>query len=928
MKKINTLIILLFGLKVYQINAQTTSASYNIKANPITDRTLLFDYKGAGISKPVEWGLDLAWLDENNIIKGTRFMDRENVSIVRSSFMPTQPLVNGTELQLEALINTDKRIDIIKRNFGNNIKVSLNCDHPSVNSYFYGSPVNWANLIESTTIRHQQAGLNITTVAPFNEPDYPYTGQGSIQDFYNIVSILNTRPRFNNIRISGGNTLNNDEASYWYNYLKPAGLKEGNTHQLAGNFDTYANFFQAVVADGNHATADEMHNVMDAIVGLEYGLNTGIWWGWAEYARGELCKATKGARLGYSEHRPNWTAAAVYRSPQGKVQAFAGTSERQAATTTYRYVSKDKAVYYDGQGPQREFILELPGGAVGSYQNGQTNAERVINVTSGDDIQPVITNGRYKLVNRLSGKVLQVTPTSSSNGANVEQGTYTGGSNQQWDVSPVPARVGGDFSYFTLANVNSNRVLDLYAYQLNNGGNISIWDDYKTAIQQWYFDYSEDGWFYIRSRHSANCVDVAGLSLAEGGNVHQWEKVGGLNQQWRFLPIDAPIEFIAPSVPTNLVATAQQTSVKLTWIASPDADLAGYTIFRVDTAGGEYNTIARNVTTTSFVDNTALTGSTYFYKIKAIDKSLNNSAYSNTVSATPSGTHELVAQYKFDGNSQDDSVNLNHSAVYGNVSYNQGKIGTSAIKLNGTTNFVQLPADIASHKEITVATWVYWNGGNNWQRIFDFGNDTFNYMYLSPKSGGSQKFRFAISNNGSEQIVDADALTPGVWSHVAVTVSASQAKIFVNGVQVGASSFATSSPLDFKPVLNYIGRSQFSDPLFNGNVDEFKVFNYALSNNDISSLYSTNQVLSSPKNELNDSKIVLYKNDGLVHIDAGSIVLKDIQIFDISGRLIAEKKNIKNTITVIKDLKVSNQVLFVKISADGYDNVVTKKVYF
>jgi hypothetical protein len=34
---------------------------------------------------------------------------------------------------------------------------------------------------------------------------------------------------------------------------------------------------------------------------------------------------------------------------------------------------------------------------------------------------------------------------------------------------------------------------------------------------------------------------------------------------------------------------------------------------------------------------------------------------------------------------------------------------------------------------------------------------------------------------------------------------------------------------DFNPVINYIGRSQFPDPLFNGMIDDFRVYNYGLS---------------------------------------------------------------------------------------------------
>mgnify|MGYP000650539910 CR=1 FL=1 len=95
------------------------------------------------------------------------------------------------------------------------------------------------------------------------------------------------------------------------------------------------------------------------MVGLEYGMQTGIWWGWAEYTRGEFCKASHGERLAYAEHRPNWTAASVYRAPDGKVQAFGGTSERQAVTTSYRFLSKERDVFFDGHGPQREYVMEL-----------------------------------------------------------------------------------------------------------------------------------------------------------------------------------------------------------------------------------------------------------------------------------------------------------------------------------------------------------------------------------------------------------------------------------------------------------------------------------------------------------------------------------------------------------------------------------------
>ncbi len=815
------LALLFLGLGVAPLQAQTISASTNLVAQPIPDRSILYNVSGAGVTKPITWGLDLAWLSEANVRRGMAFMGADRVDVIRSSFTPTAPLVNGALPALE-LDRLNQRLNIIGL-LGANTKVVLNCDHPSVDPWYVGNAARWAQLIDLTVTHHENKGRTVLSVAPFNEPDNGATGQGTVNDFYTICGELRKLPHLNNIRISGGNTLNNDQALPWYNNLK-ARLDEGNTHQLAGTFDTYAAFFQAVRANGDYATNDELHNVMEAMVGVEYGMQTGIWWGTAELARGEFVKASDGQRLGYAEHRPNWTAASVYRTLEGKIQAFSGASERQAATTTYRFVSTERDVFYDGQGPQREYVLTMPGGT--GYQQNQPNAERVINITYGDDIQPVI-NGRYVVVNRNSGKVMEVAGGSTAAGANLQQGTNTGATYQQWNVTPVDARIGQDFSYFTFTAVHSGKAPDVLDWSLNNGANIIVYNDAKGANQQWYLDYAEEGWFYIRSRQSAKCLEVANVSTAAGANIQQWEKNGGANQQWRFLPVGAPVEFVAPDAPGNLIATANPESVRLDWPASTSSDVNGYTIFRSTTANGAYETIARNVKGTSYVDNTATLTGQYYYAIKAVDHSLNRSVYSNQAHATTTGNKDLVAHYLFENTTLDNSINLNHSATRGGVSYTTGKVGAQAITLNGTDAFIQLPATIAHQQEITISTWVYWNGGGIWQRIFDFGNGEDQNLFLTPSADAGQ-LRFAIKNGGAEERLTATGLPTGQWSHVAVTLSGSTGRLYVNGKLVDESTAFTISPLDFKPVLNYIGRSQYPDALLNGSIDDFRVYNYAL----------------------------------------------------------------------------------------------------
>lgn len=854
------------------------SVSSTLVAQPVADRTVRFDVNDAGKHLPILWGLDTAWPSEDNIRRGVAFMGSSNVDVVRVSFQPTHELVNN-ELHSEQIKWINTRIGLA--NLVNpKAELVINSDHPSVHAWYAGNAARWALLMDLTTRRYLQAGRKVVTISPFNEPDYGW-GQGSITDFYNIAGELRTNPLFDSIRISGGNTLNTDQALNWYNQLKPR-LNEGNTHQLAGSFDNYAAFFTAVRANGHHATNDELHNVMEAMVGVEYGMQTGIWWGTAEYSRSEFVKASDGVRLGYAEHRPNWTAASVYRHPAGKVQAFVGSSERQAVTTSYRFVSAGRSVFFDGHGPQREYSVVVPGGT--GYQQGQSNAEKVVNISWGEDVQPVI-NGIYVLVNRQSKKVMEVASGSSQNGANIRQGTYSNVAYQQWNVTPVDPRIGGDFSYFTITALNSGKSLDIYNWSLQNGGNIALWDDTKGGNQQWYLEYAGDGWFYIRSRHSAKCLEVTNGSVLNNANVQQWDVDGDFNQHWRFVPVTTTPEFDPPAAPAELLARPRSHSILLSWTPVEAPDLAGYTIYRALSGSGEYEIIARNVLTSSFVDNSAEPGIQYFYKIRAFDQSLNCSEYTGEVNATATGGASLIAHYAFEASARDTSEHLNHGAVFGNVTYADAAEGGKAIVL-GSTNFVQLPPTIANHRSITISARVNFRGLNStWQRIFDFGNDQNQYMFLTPRTN-SGRLRFAIRNGGAEQTLDATAALPYFqWSHVVVTMGEAGVTIYVNGSKVAGSTAITVRPDDFKPVFNYIGRSQFAtDPMFNGYVDDFRVYNYALSADEAAGLYS---VVSSV-DELNAPVAKVYPNPATdiisIEVEGGSPGL--VQVYDLDGRLL------------------------------------------
>ncbi len=864
------------------LNAQETTvervthASSGLVAHPKTDRTLAFDVTAEGEKLPVIWGMDTAWPNEGNMLRGVAFIGKEVLGTARASFQPRDLIVDG-QLSARQKSALDERLRLIK--LSGVTDIALNCDHEvlcneeaypdakEAYSNYYGKPEEWAKLIEASVLYCQSKGFNVVSVAPFNEPDYTAWKQGPKSDFLAIAKLLKANPLFENIRICGGNTLNCDEALPWYNYLKEY-LDEGNTHQLAGVFDTYASFFETVRNDGKHATADELHNVMEAMVGVEYGMQTGIWWGFDGLARGEFCRASNlGERLAYAEDRPHWTAASVYRNnTDNKVQAFLGTSERQANNSSYRFVSTERDVFYDGQGPTREYVVDMPGGT--GYQVGQTNAEKVVNITWGEDVAPYI-NGNYMIVNAFSGKLLSLYGTNASDGSKiVQKKAVADATYQQWAVKPADSRIGGDFSYYTITSLTEGgKTMDVLNWALTTSDIIAYGANYG-ANQQWYLEYAGDGYFHIRSRHSTLYLGLKSASKSDNTIIQQKSKTASKTFLWRFVPVGETCEFEAPAAPTGLAATPQPASIRLDWTANAEEDMASYTIVRAAKADSLFNTVGRNITGTAFVDNSVEQGVEYIYKIKAVDKAGNISEASEIIDAATSDTKTLVAQLQFEDDLYDCTDNMFDAAISGNASYTaQHKSGERAINLSGS-QFMQLPYQVGNMREMTICTWVNMRSNSTWQRIFDFGNDTEHYMFLAPNSGS--EMRFVMKNGGDEEILSASKPSLYQWVHIAVTIGEDAVTLYVNGEEVAKSNSMTIRPSDIKPAICYIGRSQFdADPMLKAYIDDFRVYNYALSADEIMAV--TDDLANSIDKIENGSSTVVateYYTIGGVRLDA------------------------------------------------------------
>lgn len=85
------------------------------------------------------------------------------------------------------------------------------------------------------------------------------------------------------------------------------------------------------------------------------------------------------------------------------------------------------------------------------------------------------------------------------------------------------------------------------------------------------------------------------------------------------------------------------------------------------------------------------------------------------------------------------------------------------------------------------------------------------------------------------------------------------------------------------------------------------------------------KTLGTNKSVFSDNNVTVYKNKGTLFVNAGDMVITNIKVYDVLGKLLTELKNVKATSATIANLKATSQVLVVKITSQD-NKVVTKKV--
>ncbi|GAB3840332.1 LamG-like jellyroll fold domain-containing protein [Kribbella italica] len=229
----------------------------------------------------------------------------------------------------------------------------------------------------------------------------------------------------------------------------------------------------------------------------------------------------------------------------------------------------------------------------------------------------------------------------------------------------------------------------------------------------------------------------------------------------------------------------------------------------------------------------------------------------HTVERPPPG-EGVPVHYTFDegqgttGANSGNDPSIGPASLQGATSWAAGRFG-SAVSLpggaSGTGNQVRLPDNIEAgmDEEFTVSMWARPDALPNWVPLLQIGSstDTFFLLQSSTQAAGATGFAatFKAPGNATQErltLGGGNDLPLNAWTHVVFTMSGSTGKIYFDGqLKATRTDFTLGIGdvgVDGNTAANFIGGTSWPDPRFDGLVDDFRMYGYELTAEQVAEL--------------------------------------------------------------------------------------------
>lgn len=206
-------------------------------------------------------------------------------------------------------------------------------------------------------------------------------------------------------------------------------------------------------------------------------------------------------------------------------------------------------------------------------------------------------------------------------------------------------------------------------------------------------------------------------------------------------------------------------------------------------------------------------------------------------------TNGLVIYYPFAGNANDASGNGHNGTVYGAI-LAPDRFGqpNQAYHFDGSSRIFIANSILVSGSAITLAAWVKPDMvSSNWMNVISSGTQNSYVLGLATNSvQGSLNFRPGSVTDSSA----SGTMQTNTWTHLAMVYDGTSCSLFINGSKVASQPANQSLYQDPEAILNigayqyYYAGIVYNDGFsgFVGTIDEVRIYNRALSSQEIAQL--------------------------------------------------------------------------------------------
>ncbi len=220
----------------------------------------------------------------------------------------------------------------------------------------------------------------------------------------------------------------------------------------------------------------------------------------------------------------------------------------------------------------------------------------------------------------------------------------------------------------------------------------------------------------------------------------------------------------------------------------------------------------------------------------AIDSTVEDSAGNAITAANATFTTgidpSLEAYYPFNGNAEDLTSNGRNFTVYGNTSLTSGRDNSSnsAYYFDGNGDYLEHSTSIPSLSLYTITLWAKPDSTGTYEAMFASYNDASFGFQIDLDSSNNFHIRKASSSGGN---ITLSSATLGFWTFIAFTYDGTDSKCYINSESPVSDQGGTTEFNLFR-----MGRNRNGNTYFKGSIDELRIYNRALSANEIQAIYS------------------------------------------------------------------------------------------